>query len=129
MPKPVRHDISLTTTTGGTLTTYSTNPAWGRVHQVAIVIATSAGIAATAVITVAGETTNDTIWTKAATGSRIVAPRKSTHTSAGAVFATSSGNPVPSYFVVSGERIKVTVAGGAAANASKSGTVRVYTDA
>jgi hypothetical protein len=126
MPKPVRHDISLTTTTGGTLTTYSANPAFGRVHQIAIVLPTSGSIVSTGVITVAGEVTGESIWNKTATGSRVVATRKATLTSAGAVFATSGGNPVPSYYVVSGERIKVTVAGG---GSSKTATVRVYTDA
>lgn len=126
---PVRHDIPVTTTTGGTLTTYSVNPAFGRVHQIQILLATSNGLTATSVITVKGETTLDTIWTKTATGSRTVCPRKTTLTSQGAVFATSGGNPVPSYFVVSGERIQVSVAGGAAANANKSATIRVVTDA
>lgn len=126
MAKPVRHDISITTATNGAVTTYSTLPAHGRVHQIAISLATSGQMAATGTITISGEVTGDTIWTKTATGSRCVAPRKPTLTSAGAVFATAAGNPVPQYFVVSGERIKVVVAGG---GVTKTATVRVYTEA
>lgn len=129
MAKMLRTDIALTTTTAGTLTTYSVVPLAGRVHQIAIALATTNGITATATITISGETTGDTIWTKTATGTRVVCPRKATLTSAGATFATAAGNPVPQYFVVANERIKVVVAGGAAANATKSGTVRVYTEA
>lgn len=124
--KPVRHDITVTTATNGTATGTSTCEAWGRVLQIQIALPTSGQIVSTGVITVKGAVSNETIWTKTATGSRVVCPRKSTLTSAGAVFATAAGNPVPSYFHVANEKIKVVVAGG---GVTKTGTVRVITDA
>lgn len=117
-----RYDLAILTGTGATATTVSASPARGRILAVTILLPTSGQVVSTGVITVKSVTTNQTFWTKTATGSRTVYPRAPTHTAAGAVFATSGGNPVPSYFTVANEHLKVTVAGGGVA---KSATVRV----
>jgi hypothetical protein len=118
-----RHDIAILTGTGATATSYS-GIANGSVMQIQILLPTSGQVVSTGVITVKGAVTNQTIWTKTATGSRTVAPRQPTLTAAGATFATAAGQPVASPFFVANEKIKVTVAGGGVA---KTATIRIIT--
>ena len=120
-----RHDIAVLTGTAGTATTYSDITVAGRILGITIVLATSGQVVATGVITVKTHTTNQTVWTKTATGSRTVYPRAHTHTATGAVFATAAGQPVPQHFIAANEFLKVVVAGGGSARAA---TVRVFTD-
>ena len=120
-----RHDIAVLTGTGSTATAYSVAAVSGRILGINIVLPTSGQVVSTGVITVKTNTTNQTVWTKTATGTRTVYPRAPTHTAAGAVFATAAGNPVPQHFIAANELLKVTVAGGGVAKAA---TIRVFTD-
>ena len=87
-----RHNISILTGTGGTATQYTGNVS-ARILSIHYLAATADALAATAVIARTGETTTQTIWSEAATGTMHRVPRQGVQTSAGAGTATTWTRP------------------------------------
>jgi len=116
-----RHDVALTTDSGGDVTAY-TPIVSGRVVTL---VYTKTDFDNGVDFTITGDSSGETIWTESnVNAAKTVRPRVATHDTAGvASLYAAAGEPVETPVVVANERIKVVIAQGGNV---KTGKITVY---
>lgn len=121
-----RHDLTLTVSAGGALTTYTDRPVTGEIRQIRYVPDGTNPLDTGADLTITGETSGLVIATLSNIGTAAVqwAPRQATADVVGAAALYASGGVgVNDRIAIAGERIKVVVAQG---GTSKTGTLYIW---